>query len=128
MIQSGAQRYELFALLLLTLPDELTFHTLFELLRLADRRRTVAARSISTYIPYLLYSVANCIFLLASDSRQALIRFLASIVCFPQKYTRFDDKWNRDFAISIKLKRILHFRAASSCSRLLSQYSFLLLT
>ena len=42
-LQSGAAAYALFALLLLRLPDVLTFQTLYEFERLADRNLTLEA-------------------------------------------------------------------------------------
>lgn len=46
MMQSGAHRLLLVALLLLALPDVLTFHVLFALPRFADRNRQFCAYSL----------------------------------------------------------------------------------
>ena len=52
----GENLFALLALLLLTLPLELTFHVLFALPRLAERRRTFCA---TTYVPYC-FAFASC--------------------------------------------------------------------
>ena len=48
--QSGAQRYALFALLLLRLPAVFTFHALFTLPRFAERNRQFCAYSLQPFM------------------------------------------------------------------------------
>ena len=49
MIQSGAHRFAFVAVLLLALPVEFTFHALFALPRLAERKRQFCAFSLHPF-------------------------------------------------------------------------------
>ena len=106
--QSGQPRFAFVALLLLALPVVFTFHVLFALPRLAERKRQFWVQPTS----HLVYGKAE--YRLWSESRHALIRLRVSIVRWLQYTTRLVVRWKMRLAISIRLSRILHSAAARS--------------
>ena len=110
--QSGAGRFAFVALLLLALPLELTFHALFALPRLADRRRTFWYSLHPRYKAAYSCGFPSGFSRLISFSRHPLIMFRRSLVCLIQNRTRLLCKWNSGFAVSINMFIRLHFSAA----------------
>ena len=98
-VQSGAAVNELFAaLLLLTLPDGLTFHALLPFPRFAERP--------ITYTPHRFLNLS------LSLSCQAIMIVLTLIVSPVQYSIRFVVRWNRGFAIPISASRSLQYSIA----------------